>query len=81
MRNGKIVLVDFKDLVLEVHGTYTPAEKEILYDSDGGGYSGAPAEFELEDVVLDEHSLWEITYPYHEQLTELAIEKIERDEL
>ena len=70
-----IVSIDFKDHVLEVHGEYHPAEKEVLYYPDGSGYPGCAAEFEIHDIMLGEYSLFEILWNDLEEIEELVIDK------
>lgn len=42
--------IEYRDVVLFVTGYYEPEEKQVLYYSDGSGYPGAPAEFNIETI-------------------------------
>ncbi len=48
-----------KDLILEIQGIYTPAEKEVMYYSDGTGHPGIPSEFYIEKVNIYKGELYD----------------------
>jgi hypothetical protein len=62
--------------VLEVEGDYSPEEKEVTYYSDGSGYPGCAARFDVHDIMLGEYSLFEILYDSIETIEELVINRI-----
>lgn len=48
-----------ENLILEIQGIYTPAEKEVMYYSDGTGHPGSPSEFYIEKVSIYKGELYD----------------------
>lgn len=72
------VTVQLENVPMDVEGIYTPKEEPIYFDKDGGGYPGAPAEFEAHAIraggvniilLMDESKV--------EQCEALAIKELE----
>jgi hypothetical protein len=71
------VTINYKDHLLEVEGDYSPEEPMVMYYSDGSGYPGCSASFEVHDIMLGEYSLYEILSNDIEIIEELVINKIQ----
>jgi len=69
----------FKGIDLVVRGYYSPEEAQVMYYSDGSGYPGCSAEFEIQEITLknDDTNLFELLEDYTEKIEELAIEEFE----
>lgn len=48
-----------KDLILQINGIYTPAEKEVMYYPDGTGHPASPSEFYIEKVSIYKGELYD----------------------
>lgn len=53
MKNLQEVAIDFGGIPMTVTGTFTPAEKCIMYDNDMSGYPGSNAGFEIDSVQIN----------------------------
>ena len=71
------VTINYKDHLLEVEGDYIPEESMVMYYSDGSGYPGCPAEFDVHDIMLGEYSIYELLSNDIEIIKELVINKIQ----
>ena len=67
----KSVTINYKGLELEVTGYYDEGERDTWQCA---GYASS---FEIEDVLLDGHSLYELIHDQLSDIEQLVIEKIE----
>lgn len=65
------VTIYYKSLELEVTGHYEEGER------DTWEYAGYASMFEVEEIVLDGHSLYELLHDKLSEIEQLVIEKIE----
>lgn len=49
--------IEYDTVPLTVKGVYYPEEPEIRYSSDGSGYPGCAAEFDIKDVICGQQSV------------------------
>ena len=45
MAKVKVYDIEYRDVVLYVHGIYSPEEKQVLHYPDGSGYPGRTRRF------------------------------------
>lgn len=78
-----VTLELFKDLIIEVEGTYYPEEPMIMYYPDGSGYPGSPSDFGIQNIEIIKGNLCDLidylngNNDLWGHLTELVINKIE----
>ena len=65
------VTIYYKGLELEVTGHYEEGER------DTWEHAGYASTFEVEDIALDGHSLYELLHDKLSEIEQLVIEKIE----
>lgn len=64
------------DVCLEVSGYYCPEEPMVMYYTDGTGYPGSSADFEIETVTVDGVNIYELLSEHVKQIiVEEVIEK------
>jgi hypothetical protein len=74
------VEINYLEVPLTVSGTYYAGDPQVMYDSNGEGYPGSPAEFEIIKIAVSDSDvdIWELfSNKQIDEITELAIEKIE----
>jgi hypothetical protein len=71
-----IVTINYKGIEFDVHGTFAPAEKEVTYYSDGSGYPGCAASFEVEEIMFGGEDFWEILEDKIDEIEDLVLSEI-----
>jgi hypothetical protein len=69
------------DIPFTVTGIFHAAEAPDYYNSDGSGYPGCPASFDLDEILINGVNVYEIlTNSQIDEITDLVIEKFEENE-
>jgi hypothetical protein len=74
------VEINYLKVPITVEGDYYAGDFQILYDNDGTGYPGSPAEFEIVKITVSDSDvdIWELfSNKQIDEITELVIEKVE----
>jgi hypothetical protein len=74
------VEINYLEVPLTVSGTYYEGDPQVMYDSNGEGYPGSPAEFEIIKITVSDSDvdIWELfSNKQIDEITELVIEKTE----
>lgn len=76
--------INFKEVDFDVEYDHQPAEKAVMYYSDGSGYPGCPESLEVTSITHQGTDFSELMYDYMEEIEELILDEIhdyhERDE-
>lgn len=73
------VEIEYRGIKLEIEGTYTPSEEQVIYYSDGSGYPGSPSEFDANAVFVQETDIYDLLGAEElEHISELCIKEIEK---
>ena len=72
MAKVKVYDIEYRDVVLYVHGIYSPEEKQVLHYPDGSGYPGSPAEFDIYEIKCGDQDIIELLSS--DQVKEIEIE-------
>lgn len=76
-----VVEIELNGIKLSVHGNYQPEEPEVTYYSDGSGYPGCPASFEVERITWsnkdeDEDVTDILLAMYVEEIEEMCLDQL-----
>jgi hypothetical protein len=74
-----IVTINYKGIEFDVHGIFTPEEKAVMYYSDGSGYSGCPASYEVHEIMFGGEDFWEILEDKISEIEDLVLREIYKD--
>lgn len=74
-----IVTINYKGIEFDVDGAFTPEEKPVMYYSDGSGYPGCAATFEVHEIMFGGEDFWEILEDKLDEIEELVLREIYRD--
>ena len=72
------VTVEYNNVLLVVSGVYSPPEKEVTYYADGSGYPGAPSEFDIKTILVQQTDISELlSHEQIQEIEEMVIREIE----
>lgn len=74
------VEIEYWGVPLSIEGNYYAEEAQVMYDSNGEGYPGSPAEFEILKITVSDSDvdIWELlSQKQIDEITELVIQKTE----
>lgn len=82
MSANRKITIEYSGVEIIVVGEYTPEEQEVRYYSDGSGYPGAPAEFEIQKILYKGVDVFDIyeNLDELEDIAEACIDKIDYGE-
>ena len=72
--------INYLEVPLIVSGRYYEGDPQVMYDGNGEGYPGSPAEFEIIKITVSDSDvdIWELfSNKQIDDIAELVIEKIE----
>lgn len=73
--------INYLEVPLNVSGRYYEGDPQVMYDSNGEGYPGSPAEFEIVKITVvdSDIDIWELfSNKQIDDIADLVIEEIER---
>ena len=82
MSTQTTVSVIFEGVTLEVTGDYYPYEPAVMYYSDGSGYPGSFAEFDIIDIFIGDEDVYDLIDRIPgamEEIQQLAFEEVGND--
>lgn len=56
----RTIEITYKDLLLEIEGTYTEAEDRVMYYGDLDGHPGSPASFDINAIFVQDVDIFEL---------------------